>query len=380
MNKQDFAAYIKRRLGEPVINVEIADEQIYDCIDDTVQLFMERHYDGSERVFIKRFITRNHVLSGKIDIPANIVSIVNILAKPNGFQSAWIFDNARWNIMDEIRRQRKGFSGSLSYFYISIGYIDMLRNMLSPMHDFDFNYTAHEMIPHFRFSDMGSTNLYGNDDFNTWSTQNCAISSGNQNLITGNAGYQIIPGNAGICTISKIYDTSKYIRYRYSFSFYSLSDVAIDITVQDSIGNTIKTYQAQPSTVWVENTIWFDYLDTHADDIIIKLSYQSTTGTEKVMVSDPKLYANNFLILECYESVDPQNYVDVLNNRWVKNYATALAKLRWGSNLKKYNGIQMPGGVELNGQQIFDEAKEEIEQLKEQLDNEFNSPIPFIIG
>lgn len=374
---QDFITYIKRRLGEPVINVEIADEQIVQCINDAVQLFAERHYAGSKKVFYKQFITKDDVANNRIVVPSNIIAITDIYHKNN---NVWIFDNAKFNIMDEIRRQRKGYTGNLTYFYISQSYLSLINNMLNPVHLYEFNPTTHELIPFFKITDEGSPNILINNDFNSWTPTNCTIATGALDKLSGTTGFDIQANAIGICSIKYIHDTKRYIRYRYTFSFDSLSPIPFDVIIQDSLGNTIKSQQIQSSQVWSNNSIWFDYLDTHADDIVITISFQATTGNEKISLSNPKLYANNFIVYEAFETVSPQKSIDVYNDRWVKDYATALAKLQWGSNLKKYSGVQMPGGVELNGQQIYDEAKEEIEQLREQLYTEFDEPPPFIIG
>ena len=71
---------------------------------------------------------------------------------------------------------------------------------------------------------------------------------------------------------------------------------------------------------------------------------------------------------------------DVWDNRFLKAYATAKIKMQWGSNLKKFAGIQMPGGVTLNGQQIYDEAIEEIKNLEEQMYNATSMPSEIFIG
>ena len=73
--------------------------------------------------------------------------------------------------------------------------------------------------------------------------------------------------------------------------------------------------------------------------------------------------AGEFVIIEGYETVDPATFTDVYNDIFLKKYLTALIKRQWGTNLKKFGGLQLPGGVEINGQQIYDEANEEIKEI-----------------
>ena len=79
--------------------------------------------------------------------------------------------------------------------------------------------------------------------------------------------------------------------------------------------------------------------------------------------------ADDYLIIECYRKVDPDTYTDLYDNMHLKRYATALIKKQWGSNLSKFNGVQLLGGVEMNGEQIYTQAQEEIERLEQYIEN-----------
>lgn len=84
--------------------------------------------------------------------------------------------------------------------------------------------------------------------------------------------------------------------------------------------------------------------------------------------------AGEFIIVEGYETVDPATFTDVYNDIFLKKYLTALIKRQWGTNLKKFGGLQLPGGVEINGQQIYDEANEEIKEIEEQMQSRYEMP------
>jgi hypothetical protein len=90
--------------------------------------------------------------------------------------------------------------------------------------------------------------------------------------------------------------------------------------------------------------------------------------------------AGTVVIAECYAMINPADYESVWNDRWLKEYSTALIKKNWGTNLKKFAGVQLPGGVVLNGQAIFDEAMEEIKTLEEEMQSKYELPVEFYLN
>jgi hypothetical protein len=90
--------------------------------------------------------------------------------------------------------------------------------------------------------------------------------------------------------------------------------------------------------------------------------------------------AGQYIVFEGYETLDPETYTNVYNDMWLKRYVTALFKRQWGLNLIKFEGIQLPGGVTLNGRQTFDDANAEIEKLEEQLRLNHEDPPDFFVG
>ena len=90
--------------------------------------------------------------------------------------------------------------------------------------------------------------------------------------------------------------------------------------------------------------------------------------------------AGTVVIAECFALIKPEDFASVWNDRWLKEYATALIKRTWGNNLKKFAGVQLPGGVMLNGQQIFDEATKEIEDLETEMQTNYELPVDFYLN
>ena len=89
---------------------------------------------------------------------------------------------------------------------------------------------------------------------------------------------------------------------------------------------------------------------------------------------------DDFIIIECYRKLDPDSYTDIYNDMYLKRYATALIKKQWGSNLSKFNGVQMLGGVTMNGADIYSQAIEEIQRLEEQIQLAFETPVDYMVG
>ena len=88
----------------------------------------------------------------------------------------------------------------------------------------------------------------------------------------------------------------------------------------------------------------------------------------------------DYVVAEVIQTINPQTHTSIYNDKWLKEYTTALIKQQWGANLIKFDGMQLPGGVTLNGRQIYDDATAEIEKLRESVRLEHELPIDFFVG
>jgi len=89
---------------------------------------------------------------------------------------------------------------------------------------------------------------------------------------------------------------------------------------------------------------------------------------------------DDYLIIDCYRLIDPDDFTRVYNDSFLKRYLTALIKRQWGQNLMKFQGVKLPGGIELNGRQIYDDAEKELDKIKEQMSNTYELPPLDMIG
>jgi hypothetical protein len=88
----------------------------------------------------------------------------------------------------------------------------------------------------------------------------------------------------------------------------------------------------------------------------------------------------DYMIIECYRKLDPTTYTDVYDDIFLKRYATSLIKKQWGANLSKFSGIQMLGGVEMNGSDIYSQAVEELTALEEEIKLAYELPLDYMVG
>jgi hypothetical protein len=95
---------------------------------------------------------------------------------------------------------------------------------------------------------------------------------------------------------------------------------------------------------------------------------------------DKDIQAGDYIVAEIYQTIDADTHTSIYDDMWLKEYLTALIKRQWGANLLKFEGMQLPGGVMLNGRQLFDDATAEIERLKETIRLEHEMPTDFFVG
>jgi len=89
---------------------------------------------------------------------------------------------------------------------------------------------------------------------------------------------------------------------------------------------------------------------------------------------------DDYIIIQCWRMLDPNDYTKVYNDPFLKRYFVALLKKQWGSNMMKFKGAKLPGGVELNGREIYDEGIKELEKLEERMQWEYEMPVLDLIG
>ena len=116
--------------------------------------------------------------------------------------------------------------------------------------------------------------------------------------------------------------------------------------------------------------------------LVGKQQFRFNRHTDKLHIDMDldKIETGQYIIAKVYQKIDPDTSTDAWNDRWLKRYATALIKRQWGSNLIKYEGMQLPGGVQFNGRSIYDDAVQEIQRLEEEMNTSYSLPVHDMIG
>jgi len=383
---EDLKNYCLRKLGSPVINIEIDDTQTYDRIQDALEYFAERHYNGVEEAYYKYVVRHIDVERGYITVPEEFVAIIDILSK-NQTTSAEAMADVQYQFMMENYRQL--MRAELSEYYLGQQHIALLNNLFTPERSFTFNSASHRLTPRWKLSDVGGANLLLDaDDITTanWTAINAVLTS---NSTTDPLGTQkahtVESGASGGYGLEQTYSTDRYVRGVIT-GWVSLKAGTytgqVKLTLKDSAGTIVGAKTVNLTNRWEGEYITATYAAGHVDDITFTIEAATPAGAagENFHIYNPNLYQNSMLILHGYKALDPEEATNIYNDRWVKEYATALIKRQWGTNIKKFEGIQLPGGMTMNGQQIFDEAQTEIERLEEKFSLEYELPIDMMIG
>jgi hypothetical protein len=110
------------------------------------------------------------------------------------------------------------------------------------------------------------------------------------------------------------------------------------------------------------------------------IRYNRHTDKLYVDMDWEKIDTGQFLLVEAYEVINPDTYTDAWGDRWLQEYCTAKIKYQWGSNLTKFTGMQLPGGVQFNGDKILQDAADKIEALEKEMINSYSLPVSDMIG
>jgi len=93
-----------------------------------------------------------------------------------------------------------------------------------------------------------------------------------------------------------------------------------------------------------------------------------------------KYNTGQYMLIEAYEVIDPDVYTDAWGDRWLQEYCTAKIKYQWCTNLTKFTGLQLPGGVQFNGEKILNDAQAHIEKLETEMINSYSLPVSDMVG
>jgi len=298
--RQEFTDYCLRKLGWPVLQINVDDDQVNDRIDEALQFWYDYHYDGTEKMFLKHRITQQDIDRGWIYCPDSVIFVTGVFPFDESNSSINMFD-----LRYQLRLHDLYDFTSVSYvsYEITMQHLRTLNLLFSG-------------TPQFRFH-RHQNKLHLDID---WTRD-------------------LDPG-----------------QYVVAECYRRLQPESITITGTVA-GNTTSNTIIGTGTIFDQELVEKDFIQIDGTAKQIKKIISPT----EIILDSP--HSSNTSGI----TVTKEGNTDVWNDRFLKKYATAKIKQQWGSNLKKFEGIQMPGGVTLNGQKIYDEAIEEIEKLEEDL-------------
>jgi hypothetical protein len=241
--RQQFKEYCLRKLGKPVIEINVDDDQLDDRLDESLRYYWDYHFDGSDRIYYKHQVTEQNKIDKFIIMPENIIGAVRVFP-----------------IADPIVRSDDLFN---------IRYQIALNDL--------YTLTSVSMVPYYMVMEH-------------------------------------------LALISELLVGQQPIRY-----------------------------------------------SRHKDKLYVDMDWD-------------KIKVGEYLLVEAYEVIDPDEYTDVWGDRWLQNYVTAKIKYQWGSNLTKFVGMSLPGGVQFNGERILDDAAREIEMLENEMLTAYSLPPSDMVG
>lgn len=311
--RAQFKDYCLRRLGKPVIQINVDDDQVNDRIDDALQFFQDYHFDGVEKVYLKHQLNLEDYARKWIYTPDVITGVVTIFPFDDSSASINMFD-----LRYQLRLHDLYDFTSVSYvaYEITMQHLRTLNLLFSGTPQIRFNRHMNKLFLDVDWQrDIQPGQWIIIECYRKLNPDNFTI----QGTVSTTAGDNHLIGSGTILD----------------------HDLSVDDEI--TVGNTI-------------------------------------TRVANVLSSTSVLCTDTFANTESGLSVVRTGLSVVWDDRFLKRYATALIKQNWGSNLKKFGNIQMPGGVILNGKEIYDEATAELEKLEQEMSINNMLPQEFFLG
>ena len=319
-SRQDLIDYCLRRLGFPVIEINVDEDQISDRIDDALQFWYEYHFDGRQKTFISHKITGDTVnlasaLTGNYIVGETLTGLTS----------------GATTVIKEIESLNRFITEDTKGTFVAS---ENVRGSIS-------NYSAA---------------LHATTFFTAGDMSNKYISIGNGVLfITRMFNF----GGAATSTTKdgQLFDLMYQFRQNDLYNLLG-ADMIYYTAVQTHL-STLEQLLVNQRQIRFNRKMNRVYIDTDWD-----------------LTFNP----GDYVVLESYSIVDPTEFSEVYDDMFLKKYATALIKRQWGENMKKFGGILLPGGVTLNGDKIYEEAIVEIEKIEQDMQLKYELPPTFMIG
>ena len=275
-SREGLIDYAKRQLGFPVLEINVADEQFSDLLDDAIQVYQERHYDGIARMYLKYKITQDDIDRGQARGGDSTLGITTTTTTS------------------------------------TVG--------LSTTFDLEENNNYIQMPP----SVIGVNNIF--------KVRSDTVYDGLFNIR-----YQLF--------LNDLYAFGSIDLLQYSMVQTKLEDI---------------TFLLNPNVRYRFNI--------RQDRLYIDVDWAAAVNVD------------DYFVIDCFRILDPDDFTRVYNDPFLKRYFTALCKKQWGMNLIKFQGVQLPGGIQLNGRQIYDDGVRELDEIRAKMSSDYEMPPLDMIG
>jgi len=275
-SREGLIDYAKRQLGFPVLEINVADEQFQDLLDDAIQIYQERHYDGIARMYLKYKITQDDIDRGQARGGDSTLGITTTTTTS------------------------------------TVG--------LSTTFDLEENNNYIQMPP----SVIGVNNIF--------KVRSDTVYDGLFNIR-----YQLF--------LNDLYAFGSIDLLQYSMVQTKLEDI---------------TFLLNPNVRYRFNI--------RQDRLYIDVDWAAAVNVD------------DYFVIDCFRILDPDDFTRVYNDPFLKRYFTALCKKQWGMNLIKFQGVQLPGGIQLNGRQIYDDGVKELDEIRAKMSSDYEMPPLDMIG
>ena len=339
-NRSQFQEWCLRKLGKPVIEINVDQGQIDDRIDEALSYYQDYHFDGVEKSYVKYQVTNSSVtVADSIELDPD--------------------NDPHFKVGDAIKEVADADSGDTDGTASAL--IVAVDN------------TAGKKRLFFKKPTSGRFNVGNYVTSDTFMTKVGSTTTGSATEITAihQGAYELeyIPLNDGIIGVTNVFNPESNVSLgsgifsaKYQFVLHNLHDM---------LGGPLQNFYMSMA-----------HLQLLEEMLVgaVPLRFNRHQNHVKLDMDWSSLSVGAYIVLEVYAITDPAVYQDIWKDRFLQNYATAKIKYQWGSNLTKFNGMTLPGNVQFNGEQILNDAREEIQRLEEEMVNSYSLPASDMIG
>ena len=324
--------YAKRQLGHPVVELNIDDDQMEDRIDDALEYFQEYHFDATYPTFLKHQITSSTL---KIQSNTTFTAGEYITGGTSGVRATvHQYHSANTTIRYKDPMVKSGGDGNTYY--------------------------------------ANTTTTFGNAETVTGETSELSATTATSSANTlgdfDNQYISVAENIIGIKGVMPFWSDTAGSTNMFSVNYqYALNDL-YSVGAVSSFRDYVFTQQNLAMIRNLFHTSPRFRFNRHTDRLYLDVDW----GTD--------LTIDKWVVVEAYTVTDPTTFSDVYGDMFLKRYVTALFKKQWGQNLIKFEGMQLPGGVTLNGRQLYDDAVTELERIDEEVQLKYSLPDDFFVG